>query len=311
MPQTAENRIIVIGGPTASGKSGLALALAKVLDGVVVNADSMQVYQGLGILSAAPSAAEKQEVPHRLYEIFPPEVNGTVVEWLKLAEKEIRNIWGEGKIPVVAGGTGLYLDNLIRGTTPIPEPLPQTREKGLSLLAELGAVGMFELLRKIDPASAEVLNANDATRVRRAWEIMTDTGVSAREWFKKPLVKKLPEAEFFVVRLNPAKEDLDRRCYLRFEQMLEQGALEETAALLARGLDPRLPAMKMLGVPELAAYLRGETGLKEAKALAQLHTRQYAKRQRTWFNNRLRADLEISRFPQKGDAEELAGKIRR
>ena len=305
------NKIVVIGGPTASGKSGLALDIAKVLNGAVINADSMQVYQGLPILSAVPSVEEQKQVPHRLYEIYAPSRRGTVVDWLELAAQEISNCHEKGGLPVVVGGTGLYLDNLINGSTPIPEPLAEVREDVSLLEAKIGLGALYSRWQEEDPHGAALVNANDKTRVRRGYEIWRQTKVSISEWYRRPLIKKFPQAEFIVIKIIPAAEELDKRCYLRFEQMIAAGALDEVRALLQLNLPPSLPAMKMLGVPELAAYLEGQSSLSEAVAAAQLHTRQYAKRQRTWFKNKLRADFTLEKCYCGGEDENIINDVKK
>lgn len=289
LPRLKKNSVIVIGGPTASGKSGLAVDIAKTYGGEVVNADSMQVYRGLPVLSAVPSAEERQGIPHHLYEIYEPFVNGTVVDWLAAATAEIRDIWQRGRIPVVVGGTGMYLDNLINGTTPIPEPDEKIRQQILSLQRQMSAEEFYQKLQEVDAAGAALLKPNDTTRVRRAYEIFVQTGMSVAEWYRKPMVQKLPEADFVTIKLVPPADVLDERCYFRFDKMIEAGAVDEVRQLLTMGVDEKLPAMKMLGVPELAGYIRGEYSLDKAVAAAKLHTRQYAKRQRTWFRNKMNA----------------------
>ena len=282
------NSVIIIAGPTASGKSALALDIAKRYGGEIVNADSMQVYAGTPIISAAPTDEEKQIVPHHLYEIYSPEKNGTVVEWLKLADKAIREIWKRGKLPIVAGGTGMYIDNLINGTTPIPEPTAEIRQK----IAQIPDV--WKWLQQNDPAAVSMLAPADSTRTKRAAEIFLQTGKSIAEWYKLPMVKHMPEADFKVIKLIPPTAELDERCYLRFDKMMKAGALDEVKKLAELNLPENLPAMKMLGVRELLAYLRGDDTLESAVALAKLHTRQYAKRQKTWFKNKLSAEIELS-----------------
>lgn len=289
------NTVIVIAGPTASGKSGLALDIARRYNGEIINADSMQVYQGTPVLSAVPSAAERAEIPHHLYEIYHPSVNGTVVDWLARAVAAVRDVWNRGKLPVVVGGTGMYIDNLVNGTTPIPEPKPEIREEARRIAAAEGQTGLFAKLRHIDPAGAAMLNPNDATRVRRAFEIMLQTGISIAEWYQKPMLQKLPEADFRVIKIIPDTKELDERCYRRFDLMMKAGAPDEVRYLLSLNLDKNLPAMKMLGVPELAAHLSGRLTLAEAVDLAKLHTRQYAKRQRTWFRNKLSAEITLDK----------------
>ncbi len=287
------NKVIVVAGPTASGKSALAIDLAEAFNGVVINADSMQIYHGTPIISAAPSEEDKKRVPHRLYEIFSPDVNGSVVDWLNLAVEEIKNCWGKGKMPIVVGGTGLYLDNLINGTTPIPETSAKVRQQVMQKLHEIGVNKLHEELALHDPQTANRLSPNDTTRVRRAYEVWLETGIALSEWHKKPMIKKLPEAKFVVVKILPSREELDERCFLRWDNMIKHGALREVKTLAALHLDKHLPAMKALGVPELLQVAEGKITLGEACDLAKLHTRQYAKRQMTWFRHKLKADVEI------------------
>ncbi len=294
MAEVNRNSVVVIAGPTASGKSALALDWAKRQNGVIINADSMQIYQNLKILSAAPTEEEKKQVEHKLYEIYPPSKRGTVVDWLDLAEKEIRKCWEETKLPIVVGGTGLYLDNLINGTTPIPMVSSEIR-KEVEKEAEAGVKELYAVLQKEDGLAAAMLNAADVTRIKRALEIFRQTGKSIAEWYKMPMVKKLPEAKFYVVKILPPVDELDEKCYERFDKMIALGAEDEVRNLLELKLDKRLPVMKMLGVPELSEFIEGKCYLDEAVNKAKLHTRQYAKRQRTWFRNKLKADRIIDK----------------
>lgn len=293
MSKTSENRVIIVAGPTASGKSALALDLAVELGGVVINADSMQVYKNMPVISACPTKEEKAIVLHKLYEIYDPCINGTVVDWLTLAVEEIRAVWNDEKIPVVVGGTGLYLDNLINGTTPIPEVDLQIRAEVKKLREEKGIQGLYDLLKNVDEQTAARLSPNDTTRVSRAYEVFLQTGIKLSDWHKKPMLKKLAEAKFVVIKICPDKKELDERCYLRFDRMIAMGAIEEAQALNECKLKDDLPAMKALGVPELLAFVRGQCSLAEAAELGKLHTRQYAKRQRTWFSNKLKADIVL------------------
>ena len=286
-------KVIVIGGPTASGKSQLALDVALKLKGAVLNADSQQVYSCTPLLSACPDSRDKQLVEHKLYEIWPAEKNGSVVEWLHLATEEIQKTWAKKRIPVVVGGTGLYLDNLINGTTPIPETKPEIREKVQELIAFKGVNFVHQKLYEFDPETATRLNKNDTTRVRRAYEVYLDTGKPLSFWHKMPMVKLLPEAEFVKVKLLPSADELDARCFCRFDMMMEAGALQEAERMYALHLSEKLPSMRALGVPELLEYFKGNLELGEAVAKAKLHSRQYAKRQRTWFANKFDADVVL------------------
>lgn len=283
-----QNSVIVIAGPTASGKSGLALDLAVRYRGVVINGDSMQIYKGTPILSAAPTVQDKLKADHLLYEIFEPDERGSVAEWLKLAVRSIKDVWEQGKLPIVVGGTGFYLESLVAGTSPIPETKAEIRKQVDDLLKDKGLAHVYSYLQEIDPRGAAKVNCGDATRVRRALEIFLDTGKSIAEWFEMPLISSLPEAEFQIIALLPTLSSLEEKCSERFDLMMAAGALDEVRQLLAMKLDKNLPAMKAIGVPELGAFLQGEISLEEAVVLAKRHTRQYAKRQLTWFRNRLK-----------------------
>ncbi len=286
-----ENRVIIIAGPTASGKSALAIDIASAVNGVVINADSMQVYKDMPIITAAPSAEDKAKVEHKLFEIFDPSFRGNVVDWLEKAAEEIRNTWKEGKTPVVVGGTGLYIDNLINGTTPIPETPLTIRTKVQKLIDDGNLDFIYEEVKKFDPKTAKKINPKDITRIKRAYEVYLHTKKPISEWHKEPLINYLPEAKYFVIKICPSTEELDQRAYNRFDEMVKQGAIDEVQALYKRKLSMTLPAMKALGVPELMEYFKGKTNIYMAVQNAKLHTRQYAKRQRTWFKNRLQADF--------------------
>ena len=284
--QTSE--IIVIAGPTASGKSALALALAERLDGVVINADSMQVYRDIPILAAAPSASDCSRVPHRLYGIYDASVRGNVVDWLELCKAEIAAARARNKTPVIVGGTGMYIEALTEGVTPIPETPGAIRSQIALLQKEQGLAAVYDLVAKNDPETAARLSPNDATRLRRSAEIWLHTGKPLSYWHTVPLIKNFAPQDFFRIYIKPPRDILDARARIRFDLMMQQGALKEVQELAARN---SLPAMRALGVQELKAFLNGQTSLEEAVELAKLHTRQYAKRQSTWFNNRFSPDL--------------------
>lgn len=286
-------KVVVVAGPTASGKSQLAVDISRVCNGVVINADSMQVYPDTPVLSAIPSEAEKEGIEHRLYGVFPSSKNGTVVEWLNLAVAEIRRTWAENRVPVVCGGTGLYIDNLLHGSTPIPEVDKNIRRKVAEAATAEGIQALYARLVEIDAETASRLSPNDSTRVKRALEVFYQTGKLLSVWHKEPMVKKLPEAEFVTIKILPPMVELDERCARRFDKMMVEGALDEVRCLKGMKLHSSLPAMKALGVPELLGFLNGSISQEEAVRLAILHTRQYAKRQRTWFKNKLAADVVL------------------
>lgn len=277
--------VLVIGGPTASGKSGLAVETALKYNGVVINADAMQVYQNIPIITAAPTAQDRAQAEHLLYEIYPPDVKGNVADWLDKAVEAIQESWANKSLPIVVGGTGFYLDALVKGCSPIPETKDQVKSQVSDMIKQKGLSEVYDYLQKIDSEGSQMVRPNDATRVRRALEIKLDTGKSIAEWFRQPMIKMLPEADFKVVKLLPDLSELEEKCSRRFDIMMDQGALKEVENLLMLNLDENLPAMKAIGVPELGAYLKGNVNLAEAISLAKLHTRQYAKRQLTWFRN--------------------------
>ena len=289
-----ENKVIIVAGPTASGKSAMAIDIALAVKGVIINADSMQVYKNMPIITAAPTDEDKKKVEHRLYEIYDPSFRGNVADWLKSAAQEIKNVWAEGRIPVVVGGTGLYIENLMKGTSPVPETPDDIRAQVRDMVNRDGLASVYEKLKEVDPVLAKKLNANDASRIKRAYEVYLSTKEPLSLWHKKPLVHYLPEAKFFVIKLCPPVEKLDKLAFERFDKMVQKGAIDEVQSLYKKKLDQSLPAMKALGVPELIEYFKGKVNIYTAVQNAKLHTRQYAKRQRTWFKNRLSADYTFS-----------------
>lgn len=286
------NKLLVIAGPTASGKSALASALAAEFGGVVINADSMQVYRGVPILTAQPTAEEQARLPHRLYGAFAPDQLCSAGIWRALAAEACAEAWRQGKLPVVVGGTGLYLRTLVDGISPIPDIPDDVREASRALFAELGNARFHEKLSARDPAMAARLDPGNSQRLVRAWEVLEATGRSLADWQADPREGGL-DAESLTLLLAPPRDELYHSCDLRLAKMLELGALDEVAALTALKLDPALPVMKALGVAEFAAHLRGELSLREALTLAQQSTRRYAKRQMTWFRHQLIPQMTI------------------
>jgi tRNA dimethylallyltransferase len=276
----------LIAGPTASGKSALAMNIAKRERGTVINADAMQVYAGLPILTAQPEPEEKKEIPHELYEVFDPAERSSVGKWLALAEDAVKRAVESGRTPVLVGGTGLYFKALLEGLAEIP-PVPESvREVARELYARLGSDAFRVELAKLDPESAAHLKPNDKQRLIRAFEVASHTGKPIAHWQSSSSSRT--SAKNFTLRprlLLPPREELYAACDRRFLAMMKRGAVDEVRTLLARKLDPDLPAMKILGVREIAAMLRGELSRETAIAKAQQATRNYAKRQMTWFRN--------------------------
>jgi tRNA dimethylallyltransferase len=275
---------LIVFGPTASGKSALAIDLARRIGGVVVNADSMQVYRELRILTARPTPAEEAMVPHALYGARPAAEPSSAAWWRKAALEAMAAARAEGLVPILCGGTGLYLTALTQGLAEIPAPGAAARAEARALLAALGAEALHGRLAEVDPATAARLRPSDSQRVARAWEVWRGTGRGLAAWQDTP-GEPAQGWRFRAVVLDPPREALREAVAARFGRMLEEGAVEEVRALLALGLDPALPAMRAHGVPELAAYLRGEAALDEAAQRAILATGRYTKRQATWLRH--------------------------
>ncbi|HET8727456.1 MAG TPA: tRNA (adenosine(37)-N6)-dimethylallyltransferase MiaA [Alphaproteobacteria bacterium] len=276
--------VVVIGGPTASGKSGLALDLARVLDGVVINADSMQVYRELSVLTARPGPADMAHAPHRLYGVLSGEERCSVARWRAMSLAEIDAAHGAGKLPIVVGGTGLYLRALMAGLADIPEIPEPIRAATGELFEALGGAAFHDELRRRDPKAATRLPPGDRQRLVRAFEVMAATGRSIVDWQNEPAAAS-QGLSFHAIALMPEREPLYAACNARFLAMMDSGALDEVRDLAHAELDPSLPVMKALGVPELLGHLAGNLMLDEAVAAAQQATRRYAKRQLTWFRH--------------------------
>jgi len=283
--------IYLIGGPTASGKTAVALDLARKIGGVIVNADAMQVYRDLPLLTAQPEAADKREIPHCLFEVCDPAEASSAGRWLALARVALEEAKREGLTPIVVGGTGLYFAALEGSLASIPFVPPHVREKSVALYDALGHDAFRNALAEKDGVAAALIASNDRQRLIRAYEVVTHTGRTLDSWQREGKGESLLRA--FDVRrklMMPDRAALYAACDARFLRMMEAGALEEARTLLARVLDPSLPSMKVLGVPELAAHLSGAISLDEAVAKAQQATRNYAKRQITWFRHKFPAD---------------------
>lgn len=278
---------MLIAGPTASGKSALALDLARRLRGLIINTDSMQVYRDLRIITVRPSREEEREVPHRLYGHVDAAVNYSAGRWVADAAAALVEARSDGRLPIFIGGSGLYFRALTRGLSAVP-PIPAAiREQVRDRLAQQGPEALHAELARRDPASAGRLKPRDRIRIARALEVLEATGRSLTDWHRDGLPPVLAPGEAAAVFLAPDRDTLYARIDRRFAQMLNGGALEEVRRLAARGLDPLLPAMKAHGVPALIRHLKGELSLDEAAAIGRLDTRRYAKRQFTWFRHQL------------------------
>jgi tRNA dimethylallyltransferase len=295
MSEAKQRRVVIVAGPTASGKSALALALAEEFAGTIIDADSQQVYRDLAVLSARPSEAEMARVPHRLYGVIDAAENCSVGRWLALAHAEIDAAQEAGRVPILVGGTGLYFEALVNGLAELPPIPPAARAEALALHAQLGGAAFRARLAELDPFGAAKLAPSDTQRLTRAYEVVRGTGKPLSEWQRQQAPNQNLNATAIV--LLPPRDALYRACDTRVEAMIGQGAESEVRALLRRELPSHLPAMKAVGVREIGAWLAGTTARGAAIAAMQQATRQYAKRQYTWFRGRL-SESEMLRRQQ-------------
>ncbi len=300
---TAKPAVILIAGPTASGKSALALALAERLEAAIVNADSMQVYRDLRLLTARPSAGEEARAPHHLYGVLDGAQACSAGLYARMASDTLDALAREGRPALIVGGTGLYFRTLTEGLSEIPPVSDAGREAAQDKLDRLGPAGLHAELSQRDPATARMLRPSDPQRLMRALALLEETGEGLATWQARPLkpVLRQPAAKYV---LDGDRAWLYARADARFETMLRMGALEEVRALRARALDPALPIMKAVGVSELGAVIDGRLDLEAAKAAAQQATRRYIKRQLTWFRNQM---ADWRRIDAQDDAKNLPG----
>jgi len=280
-------RAVLIAGPTASGKSALALAVAENLGGVIVNADSMQVYRDLRIITARPTADDEIRAPHELYGFVDAAENYSVGRWCRDVEETLRKIGEQGRVPILVGGTGLYFKALTSGLAAVP-PIPaDIRADVRGRLQQEGAPALHAELMRLDPATAQRVTANDRSRISRALEVVLATGRALSDWHREGLPPLIDPARAVKVFITCERKELVRRIEVRFDAMIKSTALDEVRRLAERRLDPALPAMKAHGVPWLIRHLNGEISREEAIAGAVMDTRRYAKRQLTWFRNQM------------------------
>ena len=304
---TVQLKAILIAGPTASGKSAAALALASALRGTVINADSMQVYRELAVLTARPAETEMSLAPHRLYGTVSASEAYSVGSWLDDAAAAIAEAHDEGRVPILVGGTGLYFKALLEGLAPVPDIPLEVRAYWREQSETIGAEDLHRALAARDPAMALRLRPSDPQRIVRALEVIDATGISLAEWQGASTPPVLgPDDAVLKLVIAPEREPLYAQIDARFDRMVEAGALEEVQKLLALGLDDGLPAMRAHGVRELRAYLAGASSLEEAIAKAKTESRRYAKRQMTWLR-RYMTDWEW--FPNADAAVEAAGAL--
>ncbi|MDB5379634.1 MAG: tRNA ((37)-N6)-dimethylallyltransferase MiaA [Rubritepida sp.] len=270
---------LIVAGPTTSGKSALALAIAERFGGTVINADAMQCYRELRVITARPTPEDEAHVPHALYGVLPAAQAGHVAWWREAALAEM----ARAKMPILCGGTGMYLRALTQGLSALPGVTAEARDEARTMLAELGPESLHSRLHPEDSA----LRPSDSQRIARAYEVWRSTGRSLASWQREAPILPAAPYRFRAILLDPPRDTLRAAIHARWASMMAGGAIEEAAALLEQGLDPALPAMRAHGVPELAAMLRGEIDEPEASRRAIAHTVAYTKRQATWFRHQL------------------------
>lgn len=297
--------IVLIAGPTASGKSAAAIALARAHGGVIINADSMQVYAELSILTARPGTNDLAAAEHRLFGDVSADQPFSAAMWAARAVEEIKSARAHGKLAILVGGTGLYFHVLMHGLSPVPSVSEDVRTAARRLRAELGAERFFAELAAVDAASAARLNPNDTQRVVRAFEVAKGTGKALSEWQKVKGTPLIDMADALAVVIAPERAQLNARIETRFDAMMAAGALEEVRAFGALSPQPEWPALRALGVRPLLAHLEGVLSLEEAVARAKAETRAYAKRQMTWFRHQMPGWPVID--PALGDPGEAIG----
>ncbi|MAZ92172.1 MAG: tRNA (adenosine(37)-N6)-dimethylallyltransferase MiaA [Maricaulis sp.] len=300
------NRALLIAGPTAAGKTALAIAAAERLDGEIVNADSMQIYDGLHLITARPSPGEAARIPHHLFGVADPAERWSAGRWAEAALAACKEIRARGRTPILAGGTGLYFHTLTAGLAPVPEIGPAARAKAAALFDAGGLEALRDEARRLDPASEARIGQGDRQRLLRVVEVGLETGRALSD-FQADTQPLLPPGSWHGLVIEPDRAALYDRIGRRFDKMMEAGALAEVEASAARNLDPVLPAMKALGVPPLIAHLHGELDFDAAIETAKRDSRRYAKRQLTWFRNQTASWPRIVSLDPAAAQAELAG----
>ncbi len=286
MPALSKNPILLLAGTTASGKSRLALSLAERLGGEIVNADAIQVYADLRILSARPTPEDEARLPHHLYGFAPSDQAFSSGAWLERTIPLIHEIQDRGKTPILVGGTGLYFQCLTQGLAPLPK-IPDPIREGLRARLETeGREALYQELRRVDPSLAARVPKSDSQRLLRGLEVAEATGKPLSLWQRETVAPSLKDS-FVKAALLPPRESLYETCDKRVSEMLARGALEEARRIVARNLSPRLPVMKAIGMTALRAHFDGALSLEEARLRMALETRRYARRQTTWIRNQM------------------------
>jgi len=288
-----QSKIILISGPTASGKSNFAIKIAKKINGEIINADSMQVYKKLKILTARPNKKEQKNIKHHLYGIIDLDKKFSTGQWLKIVIKKIKEIKKRKKIPILVGGTGLYFQSLINGLVKIPEIPINFRNKIRLIQKKEGQKKFYKKLLKIDPRTKDKFDPNDTQRSIRAFEIKSFTKISMYEWLNKTK-PEFKDKEFLKIYIEYKREDLVKRISLRTAQMIQVGAIKEVKKFIKSKIKKDLSVNRVIGIDELTQYLDKKINLDQAQELISIKTRQYAKRQATWARSRMTSWKKIN-----------------
>jgi len=299
------DRVFVVFGPTASGKSSLAMHIAKALNGAVINADSMQIYDAIPTLTAHPTAEDKKEVDHHLYGVFKPHENNSVGIWLRLVDKKIQEVLQDGKVPIIVGGTGMYISALLKGINHIPDIPEEIKEESRRIYREAGVMGLYEKLIMLDPKIDGVISPRDSQRLIRAYNVKRATGLSIVYWWQNP-EKKYLKYNFCKVFVNPPREVLYLKCNDRFIEMMSGPAVEEVVSLRRDYSDiSGLSLSKAIGLREINDMLDGKVSMNQMIEQSQQKTRNYAKRQITWFKNQINPDIVLDHAEKTAQIKEL------
>lgn len=283
--------IIIIAGPTASGKSSFAIHLAKLINGSIINFDSMQVYKDLEILTARPSKDDLDTVPHKLYGIIPGNVRCTAVYWRNLALKEINVVQKLGRVPIFVGGTGLYIKTLIDGISDVPKSIPKYKRKAEGLLKDIGIQNFYNMVKSKDPDIVKNISLNDQQRLLRAYTVWLQTNIPLSEWHKKESFNKKKNNIYLKIRITPDRKILRENIKKRFISMINLGVIDEIKSL--KKFNSTLPIMKAHGLREIISYIEGKKQIDEVINETINQINQYAKRQDTWFKNKYSSDYDI------------------
>ena len=300
------NTVYVIAGPTATGKSDLSISLAKKISGAVINSDSMQVYENLEILTARPTLSEMKNINHHLYGFVDGRERYNVERWCNDATEIIKKTNAKNLTPILVGGTGLYINTLINGLVDLPSIPESIKIESEKILQEFGKDFLINQIKNVDPESLNEINHNDTVRLRRIWEVFESTGKKFSEWKLNKNKKFITDYKFKILLFLPDREKNYQVVNSRFVKMMKSGAVEEVKKLLELNLNDSLPVMRAHGVPEIKKYLANESTLEECINKGQQVTRNYVKRQHTWWNS---SNLEIfqkfDKFPSEIDLNSI------